>query len=89
MQVILVLALLNIWAFACFWFDKRNAVRGGRRTPERHLLGLALVGGSIGALLAQRLLRHKTRKQPFATWLLLIGAAHLGLLAGIGSLCLV
>jgi uncharacterized membrane protein YsdA (DUF1294 family) len=36
------------------------------------LLSLALIGGSSGALLARHLLRHKTRKVPFSTQLLVI-----------------
>ncbi len=62
----------NVAAFACFYFDKRRAVSGGWRIPEKTLLGLALLGGSLGAKLAQHRFRHKTRKQPFAAILNLI-----------------
>lgn len=78
----LALILINLAAFGAFWQDKRRAMRGLRRTPERDLLGLALIGGSIGAVAAQQLFGHKTRKQPFATYLFLIVAAHMGLAAG-------
>ncbi|NNM75463.1 DUF1294 domain-containing protein [Sphingomonas sp. ID1715] len=88
MRIALSLALLNLWAFGAFWHDKQSAVLGRRRTPERQLLGLALVGGSFGAVLGQRLLRHKTRKQPFATYLLLIASAHAGLAIGLASLAM-
>ncbi|HSI18616.1 MAG TPA: DUF1294 domain-containing protein, partial [Sphingomonas sp.] len=62
--------------------DKRSAAAGGRRIPEASLLGLALIGGSPGALLARRWFRHKTRKEPFSTQLLLIVMAQIGLLLG-------
>lgn len=61
-----------------FWQDKRCAIAGDRRIPEADLLTLALMGGSPGAFAARRLFRHKTRKEPFSTQLILIAAAQLG-----------
>lgn len=58
---------VNAFAFFAFWLDKRRAMDGGWRLPEANLLILALFGGWIGAKLAQLGLRHKARKQPFAT----------------------
>ncbi|MGV3513325.1 MAG: DUF1294 domain-containing protein [Novosphingobium sp.] len=59
------LLLVNLHTFAAFWFDKRAALRGTWRTPESSLLKGAFLGGTPGAFLARRVLRHKTRKQPF------------------------
>jgi uncharacterized membrane protein YsdA (DUF1294 family) len=56
---------LSVVCFAVYANDKDAARRGRRRTPERTLLALALVGGWPGALLAQRRLRHKTSKATF------------------------
>lgn len=53
---------LAFWAFAR---DKRAAIAGARRIPEDRLLAVAFLGGSVGAKLAQRLLRHKIRTEPF------------------------
>lgn len=59
------LALLSLAAFvACAW-DKARATRGERRVPEATLLGLALLGGTLGLALGMLLVRHKTRKPSF------------------------
>lgn len=78
----LFLAVVNGWTMWSFWDDKRRAQAGVRRIPENDLLGLALFGGSPGALLARRLFRHKTRKEPFSTYLLLIVALQIGGVVG-------
>jgi uncharacterized membrane protein YsdA (DUF1294 family) len=75
--------IVNLWTILRFWQDKRRAIAGVRRIPEADLLGLALIGGSPGAFAARRLFRHKTRKQPFSTWLWLIALAQLGAGAGL------
>lgn len=77
------LLIINGWTVLRFWQDKRRAQNGERRIPESDLLGLALIGGSPGALLARRLFRHKTRKQPFTTYLLLIIAVQIGAAIGL------
>jgi len=83
---LVVLALcVNLLTILLFWWDKRRAIAGERRIPEADLLGLAFFGGSPGALLARRLFRHKTRKQPFSTQLLLIVAIQLGALIGLAA----
>ncbi len=56
---------MNGLAFWAFLQDKRAAIAGARRIPEDRLLALAFLGGSAGAKLAQRLLRHKIRTEPF------------------------
>ena len=79
------LAAINGWTLIEFWRDKRRAERKLRRIPEARLLGLTLCGGTPAAFAARRLLRHKTRKQPFTTRLWLIAAAQLAALAWFAS----
>ena len=81
--LIVLLVILNLFTMLRFRQDKQRAVAGERRIPEAHLLGLALLGGSPGALAARHMFRHKTRKQPFSTWLFLILAVQAGALIGL------
>jgi len=64
-------AAASLVAFAAYGLDKRAARRGGQRTSESALLMMGFVGGWPGALVAQQLFRHKTRKRSFrrAFWL--------------------
>lgn len=55
----------SLLCFALYALDKSAARRGARRTPERLLLALGLLGGWPGAILAQQWLRHKTVKLSF------------------------
>lgn len=76
------LVAVNLWTILRFWQDKQRAIAGERRIPEIDLLSLALFGGSPGALLARRLFRHKTRKEPFSRKLFAIIAIQAGLAFG-------
>ncbi|WSH67030.1 DUF1294 domain-containing protein [Rhizobium ruizarguesonis] len=73
--------VLNLSAFSIYFMDKQAARHGRRRISERTLLILALIGGSLGALAAQQLLRHKTRKEPFRSILAAILILHGTLIA--------
>ena len=78
--VTLALVAVNLFTILLFWQDKQRALAGGRRIAESDLLGLALFGGSPGALLAVQLFRHKTGKQPFSNRLHVIFGAQTGAL---------
>jgi len=56
---------MSVVAFAAYGFDKAAARRGGQRVSEQTLLTLGLLFGWPGALVAQQLFRHKTRKRSF------------------------
>jgi uncharacterized membrane protein YsdA (DUF1294 family) len=84
------LLVINLATYTAFAIDKRRAVavmdRRINRIPEKTLLAMAALGGSAGAIAAQMRLRHKNRKQPFATWLLIIVGLQIGIAAGIAVL---
>jgi uncharacterized membrane protein YsdA (DUF1294 family)/cold shock CspA family protein len=60
-----IYAVASLVAFLLYRSDKRRARFGGRRVSEATLQGWALIGGWPGALLAQQVFRHKTRKVSF------------------------
>ena len=53
-------SIINIVALAVYGWDKLCAIRKWWRVPEMTLLAIALIGGSMGAIVAMRLFRHKT-----------------------------
>jgi len=59
------LIAVNVVTVALYGYDKRQAVIGRMRVPEVILHFAALLGGSPGAIVAQGLFRHKTRKRGF------------------------
>ena len=63
--VLLYFAVVNIIAFFMYGIDKRKAKRTKWRIPEATLLGVAVIGGSIGAWLGMKVWHHKTMHNRF------------------------
>ena len=70
--VLLYLIIINAAALLLMLADKLKAKRRGWRIPEATLMGIAAIGGSIGALIGMYLFRHKTRRLKFTLGLPLI-----------------
>ena len=70
--LMIYLGIINVITFLAFAIDKINAVKGKRRIKILTLLGLAFVGGSLGALLGMYTLRHKTKVNYFTVGIPLI-----------------
>lgn len=64
-DVIVYLFIINIITFLLYGSDKKRARWDRRRIPEKVLLGLAAVGGSVGAWMGMKVYRHKIRKWKF------------------------
>jgi len=66
--------LMSMIAFTLYGWDKKQARVQGQRTPEKVLHATELLGGWPGALVAQQVLRHKTRKVSYQTafWLIVL-----------------
>jgi uncharacterized membrane protein YsdA (DUF1294 family) len=66
--------VVSVVAFLLYWRDKREAREDSWRTPENILHAVELAGGWPGALIAQQVFRHKTRKVSYqvAFWLIVL-----------------
>ncbi|MEQ9006220.1 MAG: DUF1294 domain-containing protein, partial [Pseudomonadales bacterium] len=65
--VLLLYTGASLLAFLAYALDKSAAHRGRWRVSEKTLHALSLAGGWPGALIAQRWLRHKSKKVSFQT----------------------
>ncbi len=57
--------IVNIIAFVMYGIDKSKAIHGQWRIPEATLIGIAALGGGLGALLGMLVWHHKTKKWKF------------------------
>lgn len=64
--LIIYIVIINVIAFLAMYIDKRKAKYGKWRIPEQSLFILALIGGSIGAIIGMYTFRHKTKKLRFS-----------------------
>ena len=80
--VLIVYAVASVITFFAYGLDKRAARRGRWRTPEATLHLLELLGGFPGAMLAQRIFRHKRGKVRYLIVFWLIVALHAAAWAG-------
>ena len=56
-----VLAFVSFLTYIVYGVDKRRAVEGKWRIPEKVLLSMSFLGGGVGGYLAMKTLRHKTK----------------------------
>ena len=77
--ILIVLAAVNLLAFALYGIDKLKAKKGAWRIPEATLLLVAFLGGSLGALLGMELFRHKTKHAKFKVLVPLFLILHIAL----------
>ncbi len=64
--------IINITAFILYGIDKVRAKRGEWRISEKSLFLVALIGGSVGAIVGMHVFHHKTRHWYFRIGLPLI-----------------
>lgn len=59
------LLIVNLVTWILYGVDKRKAIKGAWRIPEKTLILSAVIGGSVGALVGMMMFRHKIRKVKF------------------------
>ena len=85
-QIILIyLVAMNVVTFFAYGIDKWKAKRSKWRISEATLLGMAVIGGSIGAWLGMRVWHHKTMHKKFQLGIPLIIVAQIALVRWIIS----
>lgn len=65
LNIIIYLLAINLIGLLIMYIDKRKAKYGRWRIPEKTLLIIALLGGSIGTITGMYWFRHKTQKLKF------------------------
>ena len=63
--LIIYLLVINVATFFTYGIDKWKAKKSKWRIREAALLGLAVLGGSIGAWLGMKVWHHKTMHKKF------------------------
>ena len=78
--IVYILIVINVITFLVYGIDKWKAKQGSWRISEATLLLLAVIGGSIGALLGMQVWHHKTMHLKFKYGLPLILLAQIALI---------
>ena len=64
--VLIYLLIINFIGFIIMLIDKQKAIHREWRIPEKTLIGISFIGGSIGMLLGMSCFRHKTKHKKFS-----------------------
>lgn len=64
-NIVAYFVIINIIGFFIMWLDKRKAIKGSWRIPEKTLFIITALGGGIGTTIGMYVFRHKTQKIQF------------------------
>ena len=79
--ILLLLVAVNLVSFSLYGLDKLKAKKGLWRVKESTLLLVALLGGSLGALLGMEVFHHKTKHWQFKILVPVFLVLHIALAA--------
>lgn len=63
--ILIYLLIINLVGFFIMFIDKSRAVHKEWRIPEKTLMFVSLIGGSIGMFAGMHIFRHKTKHIKF------------------------
>ena len=64
-NILIYLLSINLIGILIMLIDKKKAIKGSWRIPEKSLLIVAMMGGAIGTMIGMYWFRHKTKKLRF------------------------
>ena len=76
------LCTINALSFLLMLIDKQKAKKNKWRIPEKTLLILSALGGSVAMLITMLLIRHKTKHFKFMVGIPVIIIAQIAIIAG-------
>ena len=79
------LVIINTLSFCIYYIDKRLAIKHRYRIPEKVLILVSILGGSLGSLISMMLFHHKTKHIKFlvlnpillVVWMYIIFFCHI------------
>jgi uncharacterized membrane protein YsdA (DUF1294 family) len=78
---VLYLIVLNLVGFFIMSVDKKRAIKNQWRISEKALIGISIIGGSIGMLAGMNTFRHKTKHKKFTIGIPIILVIQVAILA--------
>lgn len=79
--VLAYLTVMSLIGFILMGMDKKRAIKGQWRIPERTLIIQAFLGGGLGTLIAMYAFRHKTKHIKFIFLVPLAALIYLAVIA--------
>ena len=76
-MILIYLLIINALSFLLMLIDKQKAKKDRWRIPEKTLMTVAVLGGSLGAIIGMNIFRHKTKHPKFLIGLPVILAVQI------------
>ena len=64
-SMLIYFIIINLIGFFIMLIDKKRAIHKEWRIPEKTLIGVSILGGSIGMFIGMSSFRHKTKHKKF------------------------